>query len=111
MDRPQQALRSMRRMVDHCDRELLHDRLMIWSGPPDASVVQQPTLLAEYAKSVDASAIVIDSLKDLVPGLSDDTVGSAVNNAVQHAIAAGIEVTRSTSRAKEPKRQRFEANN
>lgn len=92
MDRPRQAQRSLRRMVEPSDVDALNDRLVLWSGPPPASVVAYPTLLIEMAHHADADVIVIDSLKDLVPGLTDDTVGSAVNTALQHAIAAGVQV-------------------
>ncbi len=92
MDRPQQAQRSFKRMVEPSDRAALDERLVIWKGPPPASVIQQPELLVIMAQSQDADVLVIDSLKDLAPGLSKDEVGASVNSAFQMVIAAGIEL-------------------
>jgi replicative DNA helicase len=37
-------------------------------------------------------AVVIDSLKDVALGLSDDEVGASLNSAIQRTLVAGIEV-------------------
>ena len=91
-DRPQQAARSFRRMVSERDRHALADRLLIWRGPLPFNLVHDPSELATWVSSHGAGTVVIDSLKDIASPLSQDDVGSAVNLAHQHVIAAGIEV-------------------
>lgn len=88
-DRPDQARLSLRRMVEP---ELVRGRLVVWPGPPPADVVKRTTLLIEMAERAQAQLVVLDSLKDVALKLSDDEVGSALNLAVQHVIAAGIDV-------------------
>lgn len=92
MDRPRQARRSFKRMVEDSDRDALNERLALWQGPTPADILKRPELLMLMAQSQDADVIVIDSLKDVAPGLSSDEVGAAVNSAFQHVIAAGIDL-------------------
>lgn len=92
MDRPRQAQRSFGRMVEERHRALLDERLVIWQGPPPESIVARPELLMMMAQEAHADVLVIDSLKDVAPGLSSDEVGAAVNTALQHVIAAGVDV-------------------
>jgi hypothetical protein len=91
-DRPDQARLSMTRMIGEGDLDRLAERLTVWQGPPPTDVAQNPALLHLMADAADADLVVIDSLKDIALKLSDDAVGAAVNRAVQHCIAAGIEV-------------------
>lgn len=91
-DRPAQARRSMRRMVTEHEREWLDERLVFWPGPPPISFDSEPSALLNLAKSHGADTVIVDSLKDVAAGLSDDLIGSKVNIAIQTALAAGIEV-------------------
>lgn len=93
MDRPRQAARSLARMIDSDDRRVLREKLLVHQGPPPFSVVKEPEALAEMTLAAGAGMLVLDSLKDLAPGLSKDEVGAAVNIALQHVIAAGSELT------------------
>ena len=88
-DRPDQARLSLLRMVNP---EHVRGRLAVWEGPPPADIVKHTTLLLEMAEACDAQMVVVDSLKDIALRLSDDEVGAAVNMAIQHVIAAGIEL-------------------
>src|SRR5207248_2619628 len=52
-----------------------------------------PATLCRFAESHGATDVVVDSLKDVVPGpLTEDEVGGAVSRAFQAAAADGIQV-------------------
>lgn len=93
MDRPRQAARSLARMIETDDeRHVLREKLLVYEGPPPFNVVTQPEALADMVLALRCGFLVLDSYKDLAPGLSKDEVGSAVNIALQHVIAAGSEL-------------------
>lgn len=92
LDRPRQALRSMRRMVHHHDAPLLDERLLIWQGPPPADLAREPKLLLHLARKAEASVVVVDSLKDAFIGLTDDALAAAWNRGLQLALSAGVQV-------------------
>lgn len=91
MDRPRQAARSMRRMVAPEHRSLLDERLRFFRGPLPVNPLASPSVLADFMEDVcpECDLLVLDSLKDLAPGLSKDDVGAQVNLAVQEVIARG----------------------
>lgn len=91
-DRPPQAARSLERMVTEQDRDTLHQHLVFWKGPPDRDFSKHPDELTRMCQLVNADAVVIDSLKDVAIGLSDDEVGAGLNNAIQRALVNGIQV-------------------
>lgn len=92
-DRPSQAQRSLRRMVDEDEHsEILRERLEVWRGPLPFDLTRQPEQLVVLAEDFGAGTIVIDSLKDMAAKLSDDEVGNRVNLALQQAVVAGVEV-------------------
>jgi len=90
-DRPKQAARSMKRMVKEVQRPLL-TTLLVWEGPLPFSMIADPAELAGWLRFRQVGTVVIDSLKDLAVGLASDEVGAAVGQALQHVVAAGIEV-------------------
>lgn len=94
MDRPAQAARSMRRMVSWADREVLNDRLVVWRGPLPLSPLVNTRGLADVVQAVcpDVDTVVVDSVKDLAPGISSDEVGAGLNLAWQELIARGVEL-------------------
>lgn len=92
MDRPAQAARSFRRMVAERDRATLAERLLVHRGPLQQSFLAAPEHLIGLARAHSVSVIVIDSLKDVSPGLAKDEVGAAYNIARQRTIAAGVDV-------------------
>lgn len=93
MDRPRQAARSFRRMVREEDRLVMDQRLMVWRGPLPGDPLVKSHLI-NWVREVcpDADTLVVDSVKDLAPGVSDDAVGSALNSAWQSVIADGIDI-------------------
>lgn len=92
IDRPAQIARSIQRMVSEKDRPLLEARLKVWGGPLPASIVKEPEMLAVMAEEVGAGMVIVDSLKDLAPKLSDEEVGQLVKQALSAPCSAGIEV-------------------
>lgn len=100
-DRPRQAARSFARMVTEEDRELLAERLVVWKGPLPFDMGLEPERLATFAADLGAGTVIIDSLKDVARDLSKDETGSRVNLALQHTIAAGIEVLANHHQRKE----------
>lgn len=92
MDRPRQIARSMRRMVDDGDRQLLAERLVVWQGPLIADVAKQPNIFLAMAQHYGADTIVVDSVKDAALGLGDSERAGMYNRARQRALAGDIEV-------------------
>jgi hypothetical protein len=91
-DRPAQARRSMRRMIAPEDRAAVDERLRIWKGPPPADFGKHPGTLLDMARAAGADAVIVDSLKDVALGLTEDEVGAGVNQAHQLCAANGVEV-------------------
>lgn len=91
-DRPRQAASSLRRMVVPADNDLLRERLVVWRGPLPFQLAKEPKALTELAEHLDASDVVLDSLKDVQAELSKDEIGSWVNIAQQELIASGREL-------------------
>lgn len=94
MDRPRQAARSFRRMVSESDRLALNERLVVWRGPLPVNILDKHTALADFCEEIcpGLGTLVIDSTKDLAPGLVKDEVGSAINLAWQEVIARNVEL-------------------
>jgi replicative DNA helicase len=90
-DRPQQAARAMRRLFSAGDREAL-SRLKVWSGPPPFDFAQHTNAMLNMCLEADADTIIVDSLKDVAIGLSEDNIGSAYNRARQLCLVNGITV-------------------
>ncbi|MDB2392803.1 bifunctional DNA primase/polymerase [Acidimicrobiaceae bacterium] len=88
-DRPNQIAKAMRRTTGRSENV---DRLKVIEGPPMFSIVENPEGLRDLARQADADTIGVDSLKDIAPNLSDEAVGSAINQAFQLCVADGIEV-------------------
>lgn len=92
LDRPRQASRSLRRMVAERDRETLRDRLAVWRGSVPFNILLDPADLVEFALERDVGALIIDSVKDLAPKLSDEETGMAIHRAWQLCVEAGVDV-------------------
>ena len=91
-DRPTQAQRSMNRMVGETDRELLHERLVVWRGPLPFDLVTEPGALLSLARRAGCDVVGIDSLKDVASRLSSDETGQGVNAAFQTCCVEGVDV-------------------
>ncbi len=91
-DRPRQAARSLARMVDEHNRDDLNERLKIWRGPLPFLLNEQPTALARLCERHGIGTVCLDSVKDVAVRISEDEPAAKFNMAVQHCLAAGIEV-------------------
>lgn len=91
-DRPAQIARAMRRLLGAVDRAVLDERLVVWQGPPLADFAKDQHMLTRMCQLVGASVVIVDSLKDVAIGLSEDAVGAGLNNSRQNALTAGIQV-------------------
>lgn len=91
-DRPQQAARSMARMVGPDDRELLDERLVFWPGPPPSDFIKDPGVLLRLCQAAGADAVCLDSLKDMAGELASEEGGQAINQAIQRTLVEGVEV-------------------
>jgi replicative DNA helicase len=91
-DRPQQAARSMARMVTSEHRDLLNQHLVFWPGPPPKDFIKDPGVLLRLAKQADADMVCLDSLKDMAGELASEEGGQAINSAIQRTLVEGIEV-------------------
>ncbi|MFI8104733.1 DnaB-like helicase N-terminal domain-containing protein [Streptomyces sp. NPDC086023] len=91
-DRPQQAARSMGRMVGPDDRALLDERLVFWPGPPPADFIKDPGILLRLCQAAGADAVCLDSLKDMAGELASEEGGQAINTAIQRTLVEGVEV-------------------
>lgn len=91
-DRPTQIARMFGRAVDETHRDLLDAHLIVWKGPPPTSIAREPKLLLDMANQADADILVLDSLKDMAVGLTDDDVGAGVNLSLQYLVANHVDV-------------------
>ena len=93
-DRPRQAMRSLRRMVEDDDRQAL-DAHLRWEAKRQIRITpDHPERLLEAALEAgcEGGAVVLDSIKDLIAKISTDEAGGAYNDAVQLCIVNGIQV-------------------
>ena len=99
MDRPIQARRSFRRMVeDNPDnRQRLVSGLKTWLGPMPGDVtsamMSDPYALSRWVQQFEGvRCVIFDSVKDIMPDLTDGKVGQAINSAWQGLLQDGVEV-------------------
>ncbi|OLT44470.1 hypothetical protein BJF87_07700 [Gordonia sp. CNJ-863] len=96
MDRPPQIRRSINRMVNTADENVaavLKRQLVVWKGPPPVNAAEAPGVFAKWVAmhGREPGLVIVDSLKDLAGGLSEDAVGSGINAAMQTVLANGTE--------------------
>ncbi|MBU7597360.1 AAA family ATPase [Streptomyces sp. P38-E01] len=92
MDRPKQIAKAMNRRVFATDEKVLRDQLVVWQGPLPATLDKEPDLLADLAAAHQADTIVIDSLKDAVSTMVDDSLAVSFHNARMRALRDGVEI-------------------
>lgn len=92
MDRPKQIARALARGVTVADETRLRERLVVWQGPLPSTLDREPDLLAELAAAHGADTIIVDSLKDAVSTLVDDSLAVAYNNARSRALREGVQI-------------------
>jgi replicative DNA helicase len=92
LDRPSQAERSIRRMVEEEDRDILNERLVVWEGHLPFDLMAEPEALLAMAQEHDADTVIVDQVKDAILKMSDEDVGAAYNFAVQECVQNRVEV-------------------
>jgi replicative DNA helicase len=90
-DRPEQARRSLKRLIGGVDRGPLDERLSVIDWPIGL-IDEQPEMIAQLALEHGADTVYVDSLKDVVVEPSGETSGLAVKRAYSEAISKGVEV-------------------
>ena len=98
-DRPPQIKASIARMMSEETREHWNTKVLVHEGPIGFQVNKEPDKLLSFAAmprdhwgGLAPEAIIIDSIKDLATGISDDEEGMKYNNALQKVCAEGIQV-------------------
>ncbi len=91
-DRPNQMRRAFARTTCPDEADTLRAALTVWPGPPAQDLAKHPRYLIDLAHAADADTVVLDSLKDMALGLSDDETGAGLNQARQLALTDGIEL-------------------
>lgn len=91
MDRPKQIARAMRRLRTEESRCTLKERLTVHKGPLPVDLADDDAWILRQAQAVGATVVVIDSVKDLLPDLSDEKSASLYNRARQLCLAEGVE--------------------
>jgi replicative DNA helicase len=92
MDRPRQIQRAMARLLRHYPRNDLHDRLIVWQGPPPADLGKNPAVLLAMAQEYGCDTVVIDSLKDAALRLSDEETGQGLSRAMNYCVTNDVEI-------------------
>lgn len=92
LDRADQIARSLARMVDPDLHDYLNDRMVMWKRPLPVSILKDREIVGVLAEEVGATTVIVDSLKDLAPKLSDDETGQAVKEALTIPCLDGIQV-------------------
>ncbi len=98
LDRPQQIARSFRRMVTEDDAAALAANVCVWRAPLMCDLISRPESLLTFVQHIgqvkgkQVGTVVIDSLKDLIPSLSEESGGASLHRALSFLIAEGIEV-------------------
>lgn len=92
LDRPNQIARSGSRMVSPANRVLVRERVKVWKGPLPFDLVKEPERLLPWLRERNAGAVFVDSVKDVLPRLSDEEQAAAFMRAISMCIAAGIQV-------------------
>jgi hypothetical protein len=91
MDRPAQIGRAMSRLVKPEHWPVLRDRLIVRMGPLPVDITKETDWVRDKAQELGADLVVVDSIKDVVPKVSDEERGGLYNTARQSAVAAGVD--------------------
>ncbi len=92
-DRPRQAMRSLRRMVNKQDAPTLHKRLRIEHQRQLWAAAETPNMLYEAAQQTSATIIILDSGKDIAAGpLKEETAAKGLMDAIQVCISNEVDI-------------------
>jgi replicative DNA helicase len=82
----------MARVFDESHRDIIHERLVIWRGPPPSDLGKNDEMLLQLCSETGCQEVYIDSLKDATLKLSDEESTGGLNRAIQRCTVAGIQV-------------------
>lgn len=92
-DRSRQVARSWRRMISRQDKEALDAVFVIHTGEPPFTISKQPEELVPWVRSFgDIGTVVVDSLFNLAPSLTDEEGAANANRAFQALVHDGVDV-------------------
>ncbi len=98
-DRPSQIKYSVQRMVNEGNRGIWNQRVHMHEGPLDFTLNEAPFKLLPWIRDVadkleqePFDCVFLDSLKDLVSAMDENTEGIHINQAFQSVCQQGIEL-------------------
>lgn len=98
-DRPSQIKASLKRMVDDTNRQAWNDKVSVHEGPPDFTLNDNPHRFLAFVRELSEQqerepfdCVVIDSLKDMVSQMDENTDGIHINQALQSVCQQDIQV-------------------
>lgn len=92
-DRPSQIARSLRRTLDRDGwHNVVREKVIVWRGPPPGDFGAKPDLLLAMARDADADTVVVDSLKDVCSGLTEDIPAAGYQRARNLLLREGVEL-------------------
>lgn len=93
LDRPRQIARLLRRVIGNdLDRATLEERLIVRAEPLAINLIKKPEHLLDVVRAAGAEVVIVDSLKDVIVDPANNEQGGSWNLAMQHCIAAGVDV-------------------
>ena len=92
LDRADQIARSLSRMVTEDQHAYLNERLVVWRRPLPVSILKDREIVGVLAEELGCTTVIVDSLKDLAPKLTEDEPGQAVKEALTLPCLDGIQV-------------------
>lgn len=92
LDRPAQIGRSLARQITPAMSERYGDRFTFVTGPLPIDLSETPDVFPHIADFYDADIVIVDSLKDIALGISEDRSAANYNRAQQALLASGREL-------------------
>ncbi len=98
-DRPAQIKASLKRMVNDTNRDIWDRHVVVHEGPPGFAINDEPLKLLPFIRELSEhmdrepfDCVVMDSLKDLVSQMDENTDGIHINQALQSVCQQDIQV-------------------
>jgi hypothetical protein len=92
LDRPAQIGRSLARQIMPDMSERYGDRFTFVPGPLPIDLAETPDVFPHIADYYGADIVIVDSLKDIALGISEDRAAANYNRAQQALLASGREL-------------------
>jgi energy-coupling factor transporter ATP-binding protein EcfA2 len=92
LDRPAQIGRSLARQITSEAAERYGDQFAFVTGPLPLDLSETPDVFPQLADYYSADIVIVDSLKDIAMGISEDRAMAQYNRARQSLLASGREL-------------------